>query len=244
MWDDIIKAMTSATVRFELLSTVHSSPVSPHLCKLTVLCVFIILCWVVFDEANVLSQVTLDVQREGGVSTKGPRGGVFVMYNCARLHTLFDSYERGVEKGEIWGRLHFCLMLEQKQTFEKEKKKKTYRISSHYFCRLDFEVTLDYLCVYLTNCSIYIFFSEWINRKDRFSEWSISFQLRECVHVQTVVSLLFGRFALSNVVFSLHLYLLHYSSNNLLKHSSVNSKQNKYMNNSKAAFLTSCKQLF
>lgn len=126
----------------------------------------------------------------------------------------------------------------------KKKKKKTYRISSHYFCRLDFEVTLDYLCVYLTNCSIYIFFSEWINRKDRFSEWSISFQLRECVHVQTVVSLLFGRFALSNVVFSLHLYLLHYSSNNLLKHSSVNSKQNKYMNNSKAAFLTSCKQLF
>lgn len=68
-WDDIIKVMTSATVRFELLSTVHTSP------------------------------VTLDVKREGGVSTKGPRGGVFVMYNCARLHTLFDSYERGVEKG-------------------------------------------------------------------------------------------------------------------------------------------------
>lgn len=46
-------------------------------------------------------QVTLDAQREGGVSIKGPRGGVFVMYNCARLHTLFDSYERGVENGEI-----------------------------------------------------------------------------------------------------------------------------------------------
>lgn len=28
MWDDIIKVMTSATVRFELLSTVHTSPVS------------------------------------------------------------------------------------------------------------------------------------------------------------------------------------------------------------------------
>ncbi|KAJ0064560.1 hypothetical protein NL108_009766 [Boleophthalmus pectinirostris] len=68
-WDDIIRVMTSATVRFELLSTVHTSP------------------------------VTLDVHREGSVSTKGPRGGVFVMYNCARLHTLFDSYERGVEKG-------------------------------------------------------------------------------------------------------------------------------------------------
>lgn len=46
-------------------------------------------------------QVTLDVQKEGSVSIKGPRGGVFVMYNCARLHTLFDSYERGVGNGEI-----------------------------------------------------------------------------------------------------------------------------------------------
>lgn len=27
-WDDIIRVMTSATVRFELLSTVHTSPVS------------------------------------------------------------------------------------------------------------------------------------------------------------------------------------------------------------------------
>ncbi|KAK1801132.1 hypothetical protein P4O66_022833 [Electrophorus voltai] len=68
-WDDIIRVMTCATVRFELLSTVHTSP------------------------------VTLEVQREGGVSTKGPRGGVFVMYNCARLHTLFSSYEKGVEQG-------------------------------------------------------------------------------------------------------------------------------------------------
>ncbi|XP_037391654.1 DALR anticodon-binding domain-containing protein 3 [Pygocentrus nattereri] len=68
-WEDIIRVMTCATVRFELLSTVHTSP------------------------------VTLDVQREGVVSTKGPRGGVFVMYNCARLHTLFSSYEKGVEQG-------------------------------------------------------------------------------------------------------------------------------------------------
>lgn len=68
-WDDIIRVITSATVRFELLSTVHTSP------------------------------VTLDVHREAPVSTKGPRGGVFVMYNCARLHTLFNSYQRGVQKG-------------------------------------------------------------------------------------------------------------------------------------------------
>ncbi|XP_060737451.1 DALR anticodon-binding domain-containing protein 3 [Tachysurus vachellii] len=68
-WEDIIRVMTCATVRFELLSTAHTSP------------------------------VTLDVQREVGVSTKGPRGGVFVMYNCARLHTLFSSYEKGVQQG-------------------------------------------------------------------------------------------------------------------------------------------------
>ncbi|XP_062854526.1 DALR anticodon-binding domain-containing protein 3 [Trichomycterus rosablanca] len=68
-WDDIIRIMTCATVRFDLLSTAHTSP------------------------------VTLDTQREGGVSTKGPRGGVFVMYNCARLHTLFSSYEKAVEQG-------------------------------------------------------------------------------------------------------------------------------------------------
>lgn len=54
--------------------------------------------------------MTLDVQREGSVSTKGPRGGVFVMYNCARLHTLFDSYERGVEKGESGALLEICVL--------------------------------------------------------------------------------------------------------------------------------------
>lgn len=87
--------MTSAAVRFELLSTVHTSPVSfvdgvearRRVARGN-------------DAARPSVQVTLDVQREGGVSIKGPRGGVFVMYNCARLHTLFDSYERGVENGE------------------------------------------------------------------------------------------------------------------------------------------------
>lgn len=99
-WDDIIRVMTSATVRFELLSTVHTSPVSPALLLLVP-----VSCISFRPDAHCLSvclcmQVTLDVQRDGGVSTKGPRGGVFVMYNCARLHTLFNSYERGVEKGE------------------------------------------------------------------------------------------------------------------------------------------------
>ncbi|KAK7884625.1 hypothetical protein WMY93_027748 [Mugilogobius chulae] len=53
------------------------------------------------SEMKYGDQVEGDTGRsqKGSVSTKGPRGGVFVMYNCARLHTLFDSYERGVEKG-------------------------------------------------------------------------------------------------------------------------------------------------
>lgn len=45
------------------------------------------------------------MQKEGSVSIKGPRGGVFVMYNCARLHTLFDGYQRGVDNGELAIRL-------------------------------------------------------------------------------------------------------------------------------------------
>uniref|UniRef100_A0A8D0GI52 DALR anticodon binding domain containing 3 n=1 Tax=Sphenodon punctatus TaxID=8508 RepID=A0A8D0GI52_SPHPU len=34
-----------------------------------------------------------------GISTKGTRSGAFVMYNCARLATLFQSYRRAVERG-------------------------------------------------------------------------------------------------------------------------------------------------
>ncbi|MBN3303328.1 DALD3 protein, partial [Amia calva] len=68
-WGDIIRVMTSATVRFDLLSTAHHSP------------------------------VTVDVGPGGCVSTKGGRGGVFVLYNCARLATLFSSYDRARQQG-------------------------------------------------------------------------------------------------------------------------------------------------
>uniref|UniRef100_A0A669NWS8 DALR anticodon binding domain containing 3 n=1 Tax=Phasianus colchicus TaxID=9054 RepID=A0A669NWS8_PHACC len=33
------------------------------------------------------------------ISTKGTKSGAFVMYNCARLATLFDTYQRAVERG-------------------------------------------------------------------------------------------------------------------------------------------------
>lgn len=34
-----------------------------------------------------------------GISTKGTKSGTFVMYNCARLATLFEGYKRSVEQG-------------------------------------------------------------------------------------------------------------------------------------------------
>uniref|UniRef100_A0A8C8E765 DALR anticodon binding domain containing 3 n=1 Tax=Otus sunia TaxID=257818 RepID=A0A8C8E765_9STRI len=45
------------------------------------------------------SQITLDLQ-DSSISTKGTKSGAFVMYNCARLATLFDTYQRAVERGE------------------------------------------------------------------------------------------------------------------------------------------------
>uniref|UniRef100_G1N8T4 DALR anticodon binding domain containing 3 n=1 Tax=Meleagris gallopavo TaxID=9103 RepID=G1N8T4_MELGA len=44
------------------------------------------------------SQITLDLE-DSSISTKGTKSGAFVMYNCARLATLFDSYQRAVERG-------------------------------------------------------------------------------------------------------------------------------------------------
>ncbi|NXD81703.1 DALD3 protein, partial [Halcyon senegalensis] len=44
------------------------------------------------------SQVTLDLE-DSSISTKGTKSGAFVMYNCARLATLFDTFERAVERG-------------------------------------------------------------------------------------------------------------------------------------------------
>ncbi|NXI94163.1 DALD3 protein, partial [Psophia crepitans] len=44
------------------------------------------------------SQITLDLENSS-ISTKGTKSGAFVMYNCARLATLFDTYHRAVERG-------------------------------------------------------------------------------------------------------------------------------------------------
>ncbi|NXH40271.1 DALD3 protein, partial [Dicaeum eximium] len=44
------------------------------------------------------SQITLDLENNT-ISTKGTKSGAFVMYNCARLATLFNSFQRAVERG-------------------------------------------------------------------------------------------------------------------------------------------------
>ncbi|NXF32097.1 DALD3 protein, partial [Nyctibius bracteatus] len=44
------------------------------------------------------SQITLDLE-DSSISTKGTKSGAFVMYNCARLATLFDTYQQAVERG-------------------------------------------------------------------------------------------------------------------------------------------------
>lgn len=36
---------------------------------------------------------------DNSISTKGTKSGTFVMYNCARLATLFEGYRCSVEKG-------------------------------------------------------------------------------------------------------------------------------------------------
>ncbi|XP_041134276.1 DALR anticodon-binding domain-containing protein 3-like [Polyodon spathula] len=68
-WNYMIKVMTLAAVRFELLTTAHRCP------------------------------VTLDLRKESSFCTKGSHSGVFVMYNCARLSTLFQSYQDSVQQG-------------------------------------------------------------------------------------------------------------------------------------------------
>ncbi|XP_025032260.1 DALR anticodon-binding domain-containing protein 3, partial [Python bivittatus] len=67
-WTEVISVLTSAAIRFEMLSTVHQN------------------------------QVFLDVE-ESSTSLKGTKSGAFVMYNCARLATLFETYQRSVEQG-------------------------------------------------------------------------------------------------------------------------------------------------
>ncbi|XP_032892896.1 DALR anticodon-binding domain-containing protein 3 isoform X2 [Amblyraja radiata] len=68
-WAEIINNMTSAVIKFELLATSHRNPLN------------------------------LDLAQGVNISTKGTRSGAFVMYNCARLATLFDHFNNSVEKG-------------------------------------------------------------------------------------------------------------------------------------------------
>ncbi|KAH1167714.1 DALR anticodon-binding domain-containing protein 3 [Mauremys mutica] len=67
-WTEIIRVLTSAAIRFEMLSTAHQS------------------------------QIFLDLE-DSSISTKGTKSGAFVMYNCARLATLFKTYQQAVEQG-------------------------------------------------------------------------------------------------------------------------------------------------
>uniref|UniRef100_A0A8C8SVN7 DALR anticodon binding domain containing 3 n=1 Tax=Pelusios castaneus TaxID=367368 RepID=A0A8C8SVN7_9SAUR len=67
-WSEIISVLTSAAIRFEMLSTAHRS------------------------------KITIDLE-DRSVSTKGTKSGAFVMYNCARLATLFRTYQQAAEQG-------------------------------------------------------------------------------------------------------------------------------------------------
>uniref|UniRef100_A0A452IEL5 DALR anticodon binding domain-containing protein n=1 Tax=Gopherus agassizii TaxID=38772 RepID=A0A452IEL5_9SAUR len=67
-WTEIISVLTSAAMRFEMLSTAHQS------------------------------QIFLNLE-DSSISTKGTKSGAFVMYNCARLATLFKTYQQAVEQG-------------------------------------------------------------------------------------------------------------------------------------------------
>ncbi|KAG8557288.1 hypothetical protein GDO81_018396 [Engystomops pustulosus] len=44
------------------------------------------------------SQVNLNLE-DGNITTKGTKSGAFVMYNCARLATMFDSYNDAASEG-------------------------------------------------------------------------------------------------------------------------------------------------
>ncbi|NWY75693.1 DALD3 protein, partial [Erithacus rubecula] len=44
------------------------------------------------------SQITLDLENNS-ISTKGTKSGAFVMYNCARLATLFSAFQQAVQQG-------------------------------------------------------------------------------------------------------------------------------------------------
>ncbi|XP_036288225.1 DALR anticodon-binding domain-containing protein 3 isoform X2 [Pipistrellus kuhlii] len=52
-----------------------------------------------FEMLSKAPQGQLLLDLADSMSTKGPRSGTFVLYNCARLATLFAGYQRGLEQG-------------------------------------------------------------------------------------------------------------------------------------------------
>ncbi|KAK2509614.1 hypothetical protein MC885_002714 [Smutsia gigantea] len=52
-----------------------------------------------FEMLSTAPQSQLLLALADGTSTKGTKSGIFVMYNCARLATLFEGYSLGVEQG-------------------------------------------------------------------------------------------------------------------------------------------------
>ena len=84
-WADFIQNITVASIKFELLSMVAHQQVRSTL-------LFVSIVWL---------QANLDFQ-ERGTSVQGNKGGVFVMYNCARLNTLFSNFDKAVGEGELY----------------------------------------------------------------------------------------------------------------------------------------------
>ncbi|CAN0221014.1 unnamed protein product [Lampetra fluviatilis] len=70
-WEEIIDVMTAATVKFELLSSAHRSTLP----------------------------LELSEGAERASAARGRRSGTFVMYNAARLSTLFHNYRMAVKRG-------------------------------------------------------------------------------------------------------------------------------------------------
>lgn len=93
-WTEVFSVLSAATIKFEMLSTAPQSQVSPgarqdqglwnrrcHACS-----------------CAPVPQLLLALA-DGSISTKGTKSGTFVMYNCARLATLFEGYKHSREQG-------------------------------------------------------------------------------------------------------------------------------------------------
>nr|KAF6473834.1 DALR anticodon binding domain containing 3 [Rousettus aegyptiacus] len=73
-WTETFRVLSVATIKFEMLSTAPQSQLCP------------------------VPQLLLTLA-DSSISTKGTKSGIFVMYNCARLATLFEGYKHNMEQG-------------------------------------------------------------------------------------------------------------------------------------------------